>query len=144
MRQIVFRGRTPAKSYKGSRWIFGDLFRTIGTDGVGIQYWDEEDGWMTEDVHDSTVGEYTGFYDNNGQSIFEGDILKSRIKKFEHIPYIVGYRKGIFETRPNNQDLASMPLKYLLNDDDEGTTLKSWTIIGNIHDNPELLKGGEE
>ena len=47
MRQIVFRGKTPAKSSKGSRWIFGDLFRTIGTDGVGIQYWDEEDGWVT-------------------------------------------------------------------------------------------------
>ena len=31
MRQIVFRGKTPAKSSKGSRWIFGDLFRTIET-----------------------------------------------------------------------------------------------------------------
>ena len=137
MRTIKFRGW----GIHVKRWIFGDLL-TASEDGRAIQYYDEEDGWMCDNVNEKTVGQFTGFYDTNGQPIFEGDILKCRIKKFEHIPYVVGYRLGLFETRPNNQNLASSPLKYLLNDDDEGTALKSWTIIGNIHDNPELLEGG--
>lgn len=138
-REIKFRGW----GIHVKRWIFGDLL-TASEDGRAIQYYDEEDGWMCDNVNEKTIGQFTGFYDTNGQPIFEGDILKCRIKKFEHIPYVVGYRLGLFETRPNNQNLASSPLKYLLNDDDEGTALKSWTIIGNIHDNPELLEGGAQ
>ena len=138
-REIKFRGW----GIHVKRWIFGDLL-TASEDGRAIQYYDEEDGWMCDNVNEKTIGQFTGFYDTNGQPIFEGDILKCRIKKFGHIPYVVGYRLGLFETRPNNQNLASSPLKYLLNDDDEGTALKSWTVIGNIHDNPELLKGGEK
>ena len=150
-RKIEFRG----KNHQG-RWCFGSLivdgeFTTIkrkisvlGPDnyaGVPIK---NDYYWESYHVDPETVGQFTGLKDSNRCDIFEGDILKCRIKKFEHIPYVVGYRLGLFETRPNNQNLASSPLKFLLNDDDEGTALKSWTIIGNIHDNPELLKGGEK
>lgn len=140
MREIVFRGKS---SFDG-RWIFGDLIHTTGAthDGVAIQYMDEEDGWMIEDIHETTVGEHTSFYDTNGQPIYEGDILKCHNKKFEHIPYVVGYRFGLFEIRPNDQMLGSTPIKYHLSVDCR-SILKGWTIIGNIHDNPELLKGGQ-
>ena len=145
MREIVFRGKTPEKSYKGSRWIFGDLFRTSDAeyDGVAIQYYDEEDGWMTENVIESTVGEHTSFYDTNGKPIYEGDILKCGNKKFEHIPYVVGFRFGLFEIRPNDQLLGSTPMKYHLTIDCK-SILKGWTIIGNLHDNPEMLKGDDK
>ena len=148
MRTIKFRGKA-IESNIG--WIYGDLIQSPGIIPViqrfirTIKIKGEKCERFSQDkVHPQTIGQFTGFYDTNGQPIFEGDILKCRIKKFGHIPYVVGYRLGVFETRPNNQDLASSPLKYLLNDDDEGTTLKTWTVIGNIHDNPELLKGGEK
>ena len=72
MRQITFRGKT----FKGE-WIEGDLYRTPGNtgDGVAIQYWDENDGWMTDDVRAETVGQFTGLYDSLARPIFEGDIL---------------------------------------------------------------------
>jgi uncharacterized phage protein (TIGR01671 family) len=153
MRVIKFRG----KDLDTNEWVYGDLLRAIDYDpdtrkGVFTKGYiihekgDENTNYVCRsvDIDPNTVGQFTGFFDTNGQPIFEGDILKSHIKKFEHIPYIVGYRLGLFETRPNNQDLASMPLKYLLNDNDEGSTLKSWTVIGNIYDNPELLKGGAQ
>lgn len=137
MRQIVFRGRTPEKSYKGSRWIFGDLFRTIGTDGVGIQYWNEEDGWMTEDVHDSTVGEYTNIYDTNGQPIFEGDIIEVTLQHNKQTAStykaVVEQKEGAFGFR-NKQGFCPF----------YGQTYETFKVVGNIHDNPELMKGGAQ
>lgn len=137
MREITFRG----KSFYDGRWIFGDLVRTSGAtfDGVAIQFLDEEDGWMTEDVQEKTVGEHTSFYDTKGLPIYEGDILKCNNKRFEHIPYIVGYRFGLFEIRPKNQLLGSTPMKFHMTED--RSILKGWTIVGNIYDNPEMLKG---
>ena len=146
-REIKFRGKD-----KQGRWWKGDLRHTmmeLGKPHCRIVNVDKDDYdrlqeiW-SDTIQEDTIGQFTGFYDTNGQPIYEGDILKCRIKTSEHIPYVVGYRLGLFETRPNNQDLASSPLKYLLNDDDEGTALKSWTVIGNIHDNPELMEGGAQ
>lgn len=137
MRQIVFRGRTPEKSYKGNRWIFGDLYRTNGTDGVGIQYWDEEDGWMTEDVLHSTVGEYTNINDTNGQHIFEGDIIEVTLQynkqTISTYKAVVEQKEGAFGFR-NKQGFCPF----------YGQIHENYKVVGNIHDNPELMKGGAQ
>ena len=55
MREIEFR----AKTLKDVRWIYGDLFKT-GTDPSdeewAIGYWDDESGWMNEQVQPDTIG----------------------------------------------------------------------------------------
>lgn len=142
-REIKFRGKSNhPESFSYGDFVFGSLI-TRGELAPLINVYDENSSRDVR-VDPDTIGQFTGFYDTNGQPIFEGDILKCRIKKFEHIPYVVGYRLGLFEISSNNQNMASSPLKYLLNGDDEGTTLRSWTVIGNIHDNPELLEGGAQ
>ena len=82
MRDIKFRGKT----FKGE-WITGDLFRTPGNtgDGVAIQYWDETDGWMNEDVQVESIGQWTGLYDDYDVPIFEGDVIETDIDNSEHI-----------------------------------------------------------
>ena len=89
-----------------------------------------------------TVGQYTGLTDKNGVRIFEGDIC--RFKRFNDI--CVG--KIIFNVTTASFVMWSQSIvgaygekathKMLLSvcDDIE--------VIGNIHDNPELLKGGED
>ena len=66
MREILFR----AKTVKNVHWIWGDLFHagTEPSDGeFAISYWDDEDGWMNENVQPNTIGQFTGLTDKNGK-----------------------------------------------------------------------------
>lgn len=84
MREILFR----AKTVKNVRWIYGDLFKT-GTDPSdeewAISYWDDEDGWMNEQVQPETIGQFTGLLDSNNVRIFEGDILHVCFNEYDRV-----------------------------------------------------------
>lgn len=83
-----------------------------------------------------TVGQFTGLTDKNGKKIFEGDILDccDRVVFTKWHSYC-----GTWD---------SMFIKYSGDLCSNGITPAEWkyraVVIGNIHDNPELLKGGEE
>lgn len=82
-------------------------------------------------VDPKTVGQFTGLYDKYGKEIYEGDIICCRCM---HI-YFVKWSRGSFI------------LEHIISG--ETVSLLSFLsmerkIIGNIHENPELLKGGEK
>ena len=85
-------------------------------------------------VDPDTVGECTGLRDKNGKLIFEGDIVEGCDFTVEDGGFgVVGFDDGAFTVSGNNI---------------EGTFYENYwgldfEVIGNIHDNPELLKGGE-
>lgn len=97
----------------------------------------DESSW--EPIDDiKTVGRYTGLCDKNGKKIFEGDIVQGY--KTEFTP-LKKYRKPFVATMktslPNAVEEYYSPFEHF-------TEKVKWEIIGNIHDNPELLKGDEE
>lgn len=97
----------------------------------------DESSW--EPIDDiKTVGRYTGLCDKNGKKIFEGDIVQGY--KTEFTPP-KKYRKPFVATMktslPNAVEEYYSPFEHF-------TEKVKWEIIGNIHDNPELLKGDEE
>lgn len=125
MREILFRGQTIYKS-KGNAWYKGSLIAE--SEGAKIVYdTTDENGW--EYVIPKTVGQYTGLKDKNGNKIFEGDIVDI-LTENEEIG-VVTYEDGGYIIISGGFFMDFINNIY-------GTDIE---IIGNIYDNPELLKG---
>lgn len=137
IREVIFRG----KRTDNGKWVKGYLYIThIGSHEIGSYDAEINIERLTFDVIPETVGQYTGLTDKNGTKIFEGDIC--RFKRFNDVhvgeivfnvttaSFIMWYQSivGAYGEKATHQMLLSVC------DDIE--------VIGNIHDNPELL-GGE-
>lgn len=135
MREILFRGQTRRKGEKvwmdgtpvESNWVYGGIFP--GTGDFSVIY--TVDPIEKRPVYSDTVGQFTGLTDKNGKKIFEGDIC--RVSR----PCVLAYGKITFQNGC-----------FWFVDDGPGGMLRlcdakmngfEVDIIGNIHDNPELL-----
>lgn len=94
-----------------------------------------DDTWLdTEDYEDIIVEQYTGLKDKNGKEIYEGDIMR-----FDAIDYEI-YWSSDFSGWHNRRTDKSERI-YGSNSFEEVTRFGS--VIGNIHENKELLGGKE-
>jgi hypothetical protein len=131
MRTIKFRGKA---SHNGE-WLYGDLINIHGDYHILGEDDMREDGHhITQDsdrptwVKPNTVGQFTSLYDKNSKEIYEGDILKAGDMGLLEVRFV----RGVFA------------FLWYGNLDDEfitGSPTHEWAeVIGNIHDNPELIK----
>ena len=146
MIEIKFRG----KSLKTGRWVYGyyvhleDFMRGRETHRIYSGLADSMPGGEGydfsadyEDVDSDTIGQYTGWKDENGQEIYEGDILdlyipKNNIGKPEHRKRKVIWKYSGFQITNMRDDCVM--------DRVTSTIELIYTVIGNIHDNPELIE----
>lgn len=98
--------------------------------------------------YDSPVMQYTGIKDEHQNEVFEGDIL--RLSNNHEYTYVVKHG-NYFECQNGKLDAPECFGFYLLKLDDMGKTynikyafLEDMEIIGNIYENPELIKKREE
>lgn len=128
MRTIKFRG----KNIESGEWIYGDLFQRLGY-MPSILYPYEHNGkihYSETSVNKETVGQFTGLMDKNGNEIYEGDIYRyTHPDSINEVSYCIGGGFAGFDFSPANHS---------------ENRLLDVEVIGNIHDNPELLKGGEQ
>lgn len=138
MREILFRGKVPEDCpYENLRgqWVEGSLVHQTEYYGSPVdRYHILYTGEFDCDFYDSvvvipeTIGQFTGLLDKNGKKIFEGDIVKGSIL----------YDVGCYP----HEEILTQPVIF--------TEAKFWPVnrlmeatievIGNIHDNPELLE----
>ena len=133
MRTIKFRG----KSILTDECFFGDLVHSADKKRTGILV-NDKDSYDECEVVPETVGQFTGLMDKNGAEIYEGDIVKWS----NGMLYAVKFWDGMFYASVeecNEGIFGGFPLYRLIEYEDGGCE-----IVGNIHDNTELLKGGEK
>lgn len=127
-RRILFRGKL-----KSGEWASGNL--NVGSKGICIIRPGKNVVGKYGRVNPETVGQATGILDKRARDIFEGDILKIHHKT----PLPVGLavvkydkKRSAFRAFPVDRPWYACQIAYL----DE--------IVGNIYDDPDLLKQGED
>lgn len=159
MREILFRG----KRIDNDEWVYGYLSKSRDENrklSLCIDY--EEKGVMCSSiVIPSTIGQYTGLVDKNNKKIFEGDIIRyadiydyncflesidypeaydgidiGNIWNIDKVIYDIEMGYPAFDLYSHDWDVNGLSN---LNESSE----YFYEVIGNIHDNPELLTGGK-
>ena len=159
MREILFRGKG-THGHKTGKWVYGNYAKDFwGKDRGGFSILPFDGGCY--EVDPETIGQFTGLTDKNGTKIFEGDILHFKAYQGGGFACPIGtdiyYRVLFGHCNPDMNTLTEYVGFWALGknyDEDDlyeyGNSISYLVnshgacVIGNIHDNPELLKGGAE
>lgn len=131
MREIKFRGR----EYNGP-WYAGSLVKKQLTDRLVCMIFTEALVDNKYLVDPETVGQFTGLRDADGREIYEGDVVRTDLLPHMRTTVCNGYveyRNGAFYVEYIDHTYANLGDLIFYS----GT---SSTVVGNVHDNPELLE----
>lgn len=146
MRDILFRGKS-----EDGRWVYGSLIKTgkfccilqddDGTD-YSYPYLNELTGCIDGDatlVDPETVGQWTGLVDRNGKKIFEYDVCRFREWKDREMCWVGAvcyeHQQFVISGSPNKECETNFTLQL------SRFIPRNIEVVGNIHDNPEWVKG---
>lgn len=142
MREILFRG----KRTDNGEWVEGafcpkDCDMPFGpmVDKSSIIKLDDPCSGFWFEVDPDTVCQFTGLLDKNGKRIFDGDVLRWVGPDGEVGKVYVVFAGGVFALQSVECPLADPDL---FADFEIGE--QTLEVIGNIHDNPELMGGGAD
>lgn len=139
MRDILFK----AKRTDNGEWVEGYYVKNEGTKpGFASVIFTDIDTMFPEcfdfyEIDESTLCQYTGLTDKNGQKIWENDIIQFE-DRICHIYWLDKNAQFDCKFIKHNKDIVITNFKGV-----EPREYENYETIGNVFDNPELLKGGE-
>ena len=143
MREILFHG----KRADSGEWVEGDLLQIKYHNKpiIECKIMPQTPVSSAYPVLPETVGQYTGLTDKNGKRIFEGDIVKTHYANAQKSDFIeqVVFHNGKFCAYFSNQLCKQWVNLYDGTEhlpQDKSVYMDSVEVIGNIHDNPELME----
>lgn len=124
MRTIKFRGKRTAQ---GNNWIYGYYAaEKFHNQEIHHAIFDiERKEWR--EVYENTVGQFSGLFDRNGKEVYEGDIIADATNTV----YVCAFEHGCFDFRDKDGRGIANPIACVS------------SVVGNIHDNPDMMEGGE-
>ena len=150
MREILFRG----KRIDSGEWVYGTMYK-IATDLNPFILTGGKSGCSYQ-IDEETVGQYTGLKDKNGVKIFEGDIVGLFGMNGKVVQECGAFGIAFMKTIDYDLLESNMPFNnsanFCFNDnfislweifwnyEQCDNTLYDVEVIGNAHDNPELLE----
>lgn len=132
MREILFRG----KRKEDKEWVEGFYAKTERKHYIVVPISETLVDW--HEVNPATIGQYTGVCDKNGKPIFEGDLVEAVLPQttaqmgFVWPIMPVVFSDGVFGLQDQRGGVT--PFKAF-------APRITFEVKGNVHDNPELLKG---
>ena len=141
-REIKFRG----KRIDNKQWFYGSLYygfsEASGYKGIGAYltaYEPENNSFTTYEIDPKTVGQYTGLKDKNGVDGFADDIVKAGKDELFKIGWFEDTASWILSGLETGKvRWIECRENFCLNDFQ--INFKECEVIGNIYENPELLK----
>jgi uncharacterized phage protein (TIGR01671 family) len=128
-RQLKFRG----KRVDNGEWVYGDLIQyesgevSIFSKKLSKYGYESTEMYKRDRIIPETVGQYTCLTEKNGKEIYEGDIVRDYDEGFLYMVVFCEYHAQF------------MFYDYLNDDYYDNQDIAEHEIIGNIHENPELL-----
>jgi uncharacterized phage protein (TIGR01671 family) len=146
MREFKFRGI----SKKTGKWIHGYYLKNRGVDFIAPDEFAGDKTWEDYEVIPETVGQFSGLLDKNGKEIYEGDIVRKKEiggYGYEYIGVVRYYdndcRFGIDLTATDKFSKRVLFTDGEVRENDGYCTITytlEYEVLGNVFDNPELLK----
>ena len=125
---IKFRG----KDIETGEWIFGDLIQRLGYSPTILTTYPTDEGkvgYAEIAVREDTVGQFSTLRDKNGKEIYAGDIIRAGKEK---TLLEVRFVRGVFAFLWNGDLDDEFPCN---------APTQEWAeVVGNIHDNPKMIK----
>ena len=164
MREILFRGkgRTDRRWYEGYYFALSTTTYCFAEDYAAhpentkhyitverMIDWGLPNEHLKAEIDPETVGQYTGLTDKNGKRIFEGDIIKTHYANtpkadfIEQVVFHNGRFCGMYESGKMKM-WAPLPDGVKHFPQDKSVYMEWCEVIGNIHDNPELVEVAED
>ena len=127
MREILFRGRCNEVGKYNGHWIEGHYGEDEGRNEI---FFSTKIGTVGYSCEPESIGQYTGLTDKNGKKIFEGDICRMKADRLKGYGAIIFMGSAFVLCDKTHKKTRYYPLYP------DG----QFTVVGNVHDNPELLE----